>query len=97
MHTLLNTALFFLSFVAKILKCIYTYEGNPLAIKAVSPALGPGTVSTLILASLAATTNSYPGSLIKGNPASDTSATSRPNSNCSMIKAVCLSFVMFVI
>ena len=39
-----------------------------------------------MLASLAATTNSYPGSLIKGNPASDTSATSRPNSNCSMIK-----------
>ena len=61
---------------------MYVKDGNPLDISAVNPALGPGTVSIFILFLRASTTNSYPGSLINGNPASDTNAIFKPVCNC---------------
>src|SRR5699024_11003372 len=60
-----NKSYFAFSFLGKNPRNVYVNEGNPLAINAVKPACGPGTVSTLIPSFLAATTCSYPGSLSK--------------------------------
>ena len=70
---------------------MYIKEGRPLAISAVKPALGPGIVSTFIFWLRASTTNSYPGSLISGNPASETKAIFKPEMSCSIKYSVCCS------
>ena len=67
------------SFFDKYPSKINQSETIPLAETATVTAEGPGTLSTQIPSSTHLLTSLYPGSLIRGVPASDTKATENPN------------------
>src|SRR5699024_12879706 len=69
-----NTSCLSLACLGKNPKNTNLYDGSPLVINAVIAAFGPGIVSTRNPASLTWFTSSYPGSLIQGQPASETKA-----------------------